>query len=126
MPVRRYVVLEHVFQGVHWDLMLELEGVLKTWSLDAWPLTSGVQTARQSADHRLVYLEYEGPISGDRGSVSRTEGGQFEIIAWEPDRIEIELIGGPAPRRIQLLRKLTGPNEGGLTGWDVGLIGNAD
>ena len=29
------------------------------------------------ADHRLDYLEYEGPVSGDRGSVRRVDGGQY-------------------------------------------------
>ena len=32
-------------------------------------------------DHRRIYLEYEGPISGDRGFVTRVAAG--EILKWE-------------------------------------------
>ncbi len=29
----RFVILEHQWNGVHWDLMLEQGGVLRTWAL---------------------------------------------------------------------------------------------
>ena len=35
--------------------------------------------AEASFDHRLVYLDYEGPVSGDRGRVRRVDAGTF---AW--------------------------------------------
>ena len=31
------------------------------------------------ADHRLAYLDYEGPISGERGSVTRWDEGQYAV-----------------------------------------------
>lgn len=34
--------------------------------------------AERLADHRRVYLEYEGPLSGDRGEVRRVASGTFE------------------------------------------------
>lgn len=51
-------------------------------------------TARRLADHRPAYLSYEGPVSGDRGTVRRIARGhltrcqRFEnqwhlTIAWE-------------------------------------------
>ena len=30
-------------------------------------------------DHRLAYLDYEGPISGDRGSVTRWDRGTYDV-----------------------------------------------
>lgn len=37
--------------------------------------------ATRLADHRPVYLEYEGPVPGDRGSVRRLERGR--VVAME-------------------------------------------
>ncbi len=31
----RFVVLEHTWNGVHWDFMLEAGEVLRTWAIDA-------------------------------------------------------------------------------------------
>jgi hypothetical protein len=70
--------------------MLEEGDVLQTWSLAKLPqgwsavteseplpaiATSNTVEAEQLADHRLAYLEYEGPVSGDRGSVRRLDAG---------------------------------------------------
>jgi hypothetical protein len=73
---RRFVLLEHRWQGVHYDLMLEVDGVLKTWKL-AEPLQPGPQPAEASFDHRLFYLDYEGPIGGNRGEVRRVDSGTY-------------------------------------------------
>ena len=71
------MVLEHTWNGVHWDLMLEAGKSLKTWAIDE-PITAGIELpARQLADHRLAYLTYEGPVSGQRGSVRRIAEGTF-------------------------------------------------
>lgn len=78
---RRFVVLEHDSpRGRHWDLMLELEGRLRTWALAAPPDTPGLIPANALPDHRLVYLEYEGPISGDRGEVHRWDAGAYHHL----------------------------------------------
>ena len=67
----RFVVLEHDHPALHWDLMLEGDGVLRTWRLDAPPEPGKTVRATSSFDHRLIYLDYEGPISGGRGCVCR-------------------------------------------------------
>jgi len=73
----RYVILKHDWNGVHYDLMLEQGAILKTWRL-ASPIQTGRQEAILLPDHRLEYLTYEGPISRDRGKVSRVAEGTFE------------------------------------------------
>jgi hypothetical protein len=74
----RFVILEHDHPVRHWDLMLESESVLRTWRL-AVPLGPGAAIAAEAVfDHRLLYLDYEGPISGDRGRVVRWERGTFK------------------------------------------------
>ena len=71
----RFVLLEHVWNGVHWDLMLEHGEVLRTWAIDS-PVVAGRDLpARALADHRRLYLDYEGEISGDRGHVRRIDTG---------------------------------------------------
>ena len=74
----RYVVLRHVgHDRPHFDLMLERDGgSLRTFRVEKWPVT-GRQELTPLADHRRVYLGYEGPVSGGRGSVRRVEAGVY-------------------------------------------------
>lgn len=71
----RFVVLSHDWPTPHFDLLLEAGGVLKAWRLFAEPL--GPVAAEPNFDHRLLYLEYEGPLSGDRGRVRRWDSGTY-------------------------------------------------
>ena len=74
----RFVVLRHVDRlGVHFDLMIDVGDGLATWKMSAPPEAAnkvGI-ICRRIGDHRRAYLEYEGPISGDRGEVSRHDCG---------------------------------------------------
>jgi hypothetical protein len=89
----RFVILEHDWDGMHWDLMLERGEVLRTWAIDA-PIVAGVESpARALADHRRLYLEYEGPISGGRGTVRRVEEGRYDVLHWDEDRVVVRLSG---------------------------------
>jgi hypothetical protein len=78
----RFVILEHDHPVLHWDLMLEADGILRTWRLAQSPLpSSGVIEATPLSDHRLMYLDYEGPVGGDRGTVKRWDVGDYEMLA---------------------------------------------
>ncbi|MFT3881876.1 MAG: DNA polymerase ligase N-terminal domain-containing protein [Gemmatales bacterium] len=72
----RYVILEHDWNGVHYDLMLERGESLATWRLESL-LMPGTQPAIKLTDHRTAYLEYEGELSGNRGSVRRVAEGEY-------------------------------------------------
>ncbi len=76
----RFVILEHDYPHLHWDLMLEDGDVLRTWRLSAPPEPGVGVDAEPSFDHRLIYLDYEGPISDGRGNVKRHDKGTFEWI----------------------------------------------
>jgi hypothetical protein len=76
----RYVILEHDFPALHWDFMLEAGDVLKAWRLAAPPQPGGAVAAEPSSDHRRAYLDYEGPVGGGRGTVTRWDAGTF---SWE-------------------------------------------
>lgn len=77
----RFVILAHDWPTPHLDLLLERDGVLKAWRLPPdFDPTSATTSAEANFDHRLHYLDYEGPVSGDRGTVRRWDAGQ---VAWE-------------------------------------------
>lgn len=88
----RYVVLLHDHPASHYDWMLEAEGVLATWRVCAPPaaVSAGGLPAERLADHRLAYLDYEGPVSGGRGTVRRVEAGMYEAEI-EGDRWIVQL-----------------------------------
>ena len=73
----RFVILEHDHPFLHWDLLMEAGEQLASWRL-LQPLRSGVWIPSESiAPHRRFYLDYEGPVSHNRGSVRRTGHGEF-------------------------------------------------
>jgi hypothetical protein len=76
----RFVILRHELpQGSsHWDVMLEADAALLTWSIAELPAYGQTVVAKRLADHRQMYLDYEGPISGDRGHVCRWDSGTYE------------------------------------------------
>jgi hypothetical protein len=80
----RFVILEHDHPELHWDLLLEDGSALKAWRLARPPENKGAMIdALQLPDHRLHYLDYEGPISGNRGAVKRWDAGTYEFRADE-------------------------------------------
>jgi hypothetical protein len=89
----RFVILEHDHPTLHWDLMLDAGDALQTWRLDAPPISGGIIEATQLGDHRRDYLDYEGPVSGNRGHVKRWDAGEY---ADEP--------GSSADRRLLRLQ----------------------
>src|SRR6185312_11279708 len=74
----RYAILEHDWPKRHWDFLLEAGNVLRAWRLQDEPQTNRPNRAEANFDHRLLYLEYEGPLSGGRGRVSRWDAGTYE------------------------------------------------
>ncbi|MFN0196428.1 MAG: DNA polymerase ligase N-terminal domain-containing protein [Planctomycetaceae bacterium] len=89
----RYAILHHDHPVIHWDLLLEHEDTLRSWRLVTLPTSGEVVQAEWIPDHRLLYLDYEGPVSQNRGTVSRWDRGVFEWIRDETDEIEIHVDG---------------------------------
>ena len=89
----RYVILEHDHPHRHWDLMLEAGDALRTWRLSAAPAPGAAVAAEPSFDHRRLYLDYEGPVSGGRGAVVRCDRGEFDWEAQEEGRVAVRLRG---------------------------------
>jgi hypothetical protein len=113
----RFVILHHLLpaghdRGTHFDLMLETGGVLRTWSLAELPTMGKAVPAESLPDHRLAYLTYEGPVSGDRGSVSRVEEGEFEVMAESGELLHVRLAGRVFRGNLELRRE-----ENSLAAW---------
>jgi hypothetical protein len=90
----RYVILQHeTAEEQHFDFMLEMGGALKTWSISRPPLKGVEMDAEPLPDHRLAYLDYEGPISGDRGSVTRWDRGTYEVEYQAESELRVQLKG---------------------------------
>jgi len=105
----RFVLLRHECPAEfekpsHWDFMLERDGVLMTWELRqlprCWSAALHVESpvsptvpATRLADHRLDYLDYEGPLSDDRGSVRRVDYGTYNLMGEYQGRLCVDLQG---------------------------------
>lgn len=89
--------------------MLEGEDALMTWQLLREPVDRRCLPipARRIGDHRLAYLEYEGPVSRGRGSVVRADAGTVTIEKLTAGRCAFELSACRLSGRFVLVR-----NEG--------------
>jgi hypothetical protein len=106
----RFVILTHTLPAgdprpAHWDFMLEMAAVLRTWALASEPGREAPIAAQALADHRLHYLDYEGPISADRGEVSRWDSGQYSIESEQPGELVVRLLGSRLRGRATLRRE---------------------
>jgi hypothetical protein len=99
----RFVVLEHESpRGRHWDLLLEQGGVLRTWRLPDPPQETAPMPCESLPDHRLLYLDYEGELSGGRGAVTRWDRGEYRIVEESQRRLVVELSGRKLRGRLEL------------------------
>jgi hypothetical protein len=92
----RYAILHHAgIPEPHFDLMFETApgSPLATWRSPTWPPTSGAQLIRLD-DHRRAYLDYEGPVSNDRGHVTRTAAGTYSFHTRTDTTWELTLDSG--------------------------------
>lgn len=89
----RFIVLTHDHPVLHWDFMLEAGESLATWRLASPPESGADIVAEALPGHRLAYLDYEGPVSGGRGSVTRYEAGSFAWLERSETRIRVRLHG---------------------------------
>ena len=119
----RFVLLEHLWEGVHWDFMLEDGDHLRTWSIDALIVSGQDLPARRLPPHRRIYLEYEGEIAGGRGSVRRVDEGIYFPRYWSEALICISLTGSQLVGEAEL--RLIGELSDGTSSW-IFRFGNLD
>lgn len=106
MRFDRYVILHHRLPASeHWDLLLEQEAALATWQLPRPPNGSDGHPleAIRIFDHRKKYLDYEGPVSDNRGVVQRHDRGRYRMVDLSDGRWVVDLDGQLLNGRFELV-----------------------
>jgi hypothetical protein len=108
----RFVVLQHESpRGRHWDFMLETGAALATWALPEAPDAAGAMLVEALPDHRLAFLDYEGPISGQRGSVTRWDAGTYVFERRSDTELSVKLDGNRLVGTATLVQRPDDPNR---------------
>jgi len=79
--IRSHEVPDSSGRKDHWDFFLEADGRLLSWEIQPFSQDQPIQTpAIRRKDHRLLYLDFEGSIPGDRGVLNAIDLG---TLHWE-------------------------------------------
>ncbi len=116
-----FVIQKHAARRLHYDLRLEMDGVLKSWAVTRGPsLVPGEKRlAVEVEDHPLDYGEFEGTIP--KGSYGAGAVIVWDAGAWRPEadphkgyrkgHIDFELAGEKLRGRWHLVRMAPRPRE---------------
>lgn len=93
----RFVIQKHVLNDgtIHFDIMFEKDGVLKTYQISNIEDLLNFQSvdAKNIQDHRIIYLDYEGEISNNRGYVKIFDTGEYVIKEMSNGSMKFEVKG---------------------------------
>jgi bifunctional non-homologous end joining protein LigD len=104
-----YVIQRHQATRLHYDMRLEIDGVLKSWAIPKTPpIEKGIKRlAVQTEDHSIDHANFEGDIpEGDygAGSIEIWDKGTFKIEEREKDKLVIHINGKKLEGRYCLIR----------------------
>ena len=113
---RRFVVQKHAARRLHYDVRLEMDGVLKSWAVPKGPSLRAEEKrlAVHVEDHPVEYADFEGIIPEGNygaGAVIVWDRGWYRLVKDEPParqlaagRLDVELFGDKLRGRWTLAR----------------------
>ena len=104
-----YLIQKHAATHLHYDLRLEMDGVLKSWAIPKDPpLAIGVRRlAVQVEDHPIEYANFEGTIPEGEygaGTVEIWDKGTYKLVDRKEDKLIVEINGNKLKGVYVLLR----------------------
>lgn len=117
-----FVIQKHDARKLHYDLRLEIDGVLKSWAVPKEPpTTEGIKRlAVQTEDHPLEYADFEGVIEEGlygAGTVEIWDRGTFKPEKIEDKEIVFELDGEKMKGKFVLIKLKPTPRFKGKNNW---------
>src|SRR5215472_6735593 len=101
----RFVVQQHAARRLHWDLRLEIDGVLVSWAVPRGPSPDPKERrlAVQTEDHPLEYADFEGIIPAGNygaGAMIVWDRGSYRTVDGTPSghglahgKLDLEMYG---------------------------------
>jgi len=104
-----YLIQKHAATHLHYDLRLEMDGVLKSWAIPKEPpITPGLRRlAVQVEDHPIEYAKFEGTIpEGEYGAgmVEIWDKGTYKIVDRKEDKLIVDINGNKLKGEYVLVR----------------------
>lgn len=112
-----FVVQKHAATHLHYDFRLELDGVLKSWTIPKKPSTNpkDKRLAIQVEDHDMSYAYFEGTIEEGHygaGKVELWDHGTYEMETRKGKKMVFILHGKKLKGRFTIIRfEKAGPNN---------------